>query len=218
MRKVILTGSTGMVGEGVLHQCLNHPMIEKVLVVNRSPCGIVHAKLEEIIHRDFFDLKPIAEQLQGYDTCFFCLGVSSVGLKEPEYYRLTYTLTLHFATILKEHNTPVTFCYISGAHTDSTEKGRSMWARVKGKTENDLQKMFGADFYAFRPGYIHPIKGLKRVHTFYKWIGWIYPIGVRLFPGGFCRLEELGSAMINVALKGYPRQVLEGRDIHKAAL
>jgi uncharacterized protein YbjT (DUF2867 family) len=150
--KVIITGATGMVGEGVLHECLNHPMVEEVLIVNRKPFGMEHPKLKEIIHADFFDISPIRDQVKGYDACFFCLGVSSVGLKEDEYYRLTHTLTLNFATILAAANPNMTFEYISGAGTDKTEKGRSMWARVKGKTENDLAKLPFKKVYNFRPG------------------------------------------------------------------
>src|SRR5437588_11518048 len=133
--KAIITGATGMVGEGVLHEALQHPKVETVLVVNRKPCGVVHPKLKEIIHPDFFDLQPIEEQLTGYDACFFCLGVSSVGMKDPEYYKLTYTLTLGFAETLARQNPEMTFEYISGASTDSSEEGRSVGARVKGKTE-----------------------------------------------------------------------------------
>ena len=131
--KAIITGATGMVGEGVLHECLLHPQVESVLVINRKPCGVVHPKLKEIIHNDFFDLSSIENQLNDYNACFFCLGVSSVGMKEPEYYKLTYTLTLHVAETLSKLNSAMTFCYISGKSTDSTENGRMMWARVKAK-------------------------------------------------------------------------------------
>src|SRR5580704_15421272 len=156
----IITGATGMVGEGVLHECLLHPQVESVLVINRKPCGVVHPKLKEIIHNNFFDLSSIKDQLTGYNACFFCLGVSSVGMKEPEYYKLTYTLTLGFAETLARLNPDMVFEYISGAATDSTEKGRSMWARVKGKTENELAKLPFKKEYNFRPGYMHPTPGL----------------------------------------------------------
>jgi uncharacterized protein YbjT (DUF2867 family) len=154
--RAIITGATGMVGEGVLHECLQHPAVEAVLVINRKPCGVVHPKLKEIIHPDFFDLSGIQQQLKGYNACFFCLGVSSIGMKEPEYHRLTYTLTLNFAETLSKLNRDTTFCYVSGGGTDSSEKGRSMWARVKGKTENDLMKLPFKQVFAFRPGYMHP--------------------------------------------------------------
>jgi len=214
--KTIITGATGMVGEGVLHECLQHPNVEQVLVVNRKPCGVVHPKLKEVIHSDFFDLKPIESQLTGYDACFFCLGVSSVGMKEPEYYNLTYTLTLGFAETLARLNPEMTFEYISGASTDSTEKGSSMWARVKGKTENDLAKLFKKE-YNFRPGYMHPTPGLKNTNKYYKYITWLYPIVKAIAPNSVSTLKEMGIAMINAALYGYEKQVLEVKDIKELA-
>ena len=213
---VIITGTTGMVGEGVLQGCLQSTEIGKVLVINRKSIGLSHPKLREIIHADFFDFSPIASQLGGYDACFFCLGVSSIGMKEPEYYKLTYTLTLHVAQTLHRLNPSMTFCYISGAGTDGSEQGRSMWARVKGKTENDLQKLF-QKAYVFRPGFIRPIKGLKHTHAFYNWIGWLFPIGRSLATAWFCTMQELAAAMIHVAEKGYSKPVLEGKDIIQAA-
>ncbi len=138
--RVIITGTTGMVGEGVLHECLNSADVAEVLIINRRKLGLSHPKLKEIIHPDFYNLEPIAEQLSGYDACFFCLGVSSVGMKADDYYKATYTLTLHVAGILSRVNTDMTFCYVSGAGTDETESGNSGWARVKGKTENELAK------------------------------------------------------------------------------
>ena len=143
-----------MVGEGVLHECLNHNDIESILSISRKPCGIVPIQsCREIILTDFFNLSPVEDQLKNYDACFFCLGVSSVGMKEEQFYPLTYTLTMHFAETLVKQNTGMTFCYISGAGTDSTEKGRMMWARVKGKTENDLMKLPFKQVYNFRPGF-----------------------------------------------------------------
>lgn len=211
--KVILTGATGMVGEGVLHECLQHHEVERVLVINRKPCGIQHAKLKEIIHTDFFDLSHIADQLTGYTTCFFCLGVSSIGMKEPEYYKLTYTLTMHMAELLAKQNNDMVFCYISGASTDSSEKGRLMWARVKGKTENDLMKLPFKKIYAFRPGYMHPTKGLKNTLKAYKYLSWLYPVFKIMMPNKVSTLKELGLAMIQAAAKGYPEQILEVKDI-----
>ncbi|MGN6292981.1 MAG: NAD-dependent epimerase/dehydratase family protein, partial [Chitinophagaceae bacterium] len=157
--KVIITGTTGMVGEGVLHVCLQDPRIESVLIINRKTLGRTHPKLKEILHADFYDLSAIENDLRGYDACFFCLGVSSIGMKEPDYYKVTYTLTLHVANTLVRLNPGMSFSYISGAGTDSSEKGRSMWARVKGKTENDLMKLPFRQVFAFRPGFIKPIKG-----------------------------------------------------------
>jgi hypothetical protein len=215
--KAIITGSTGMVGEGVLHECLEHPKVEAVLVVNRKPCGVMHPKLKEVICPDFFDLKPIEEQLKGYDACFFCLGVSSVGMKEPEYHKLTYTLTVGFAETLARLNPDMTFEYISGSGTDSTEKGRSMWARVKGKTENALAKLPFKHEYNFRPAYMHPTPGLKNTNKYYKYITWLYPILKAIVPNTVSTLKEMGLAMINAALYGYEKQVLEVNDINELA-
>ena len=168
--QLILTGATGMVGEGVLHEALQSDTVEKVLIFNRKPSGITHQKLKEIIHADFFNLSPIADQLTGYNACFFCLGVSSVGMKEPEFYQKTYVLTMHLAEVLSKQNPQMVFCYISGAGTDSSEKGRQMWARVKGKTENDLMKLPFKKVYNFRPGVLEPTKGLKNTLKYYHYL------------------------------------------------
>jgi hypothetical protein len=215
--RVIITGTTGMVGEGVLHECLQHPETESVLVINRSSCGVTHPKLKEIIHPDFFDLSAIENQLTGYNACFFCAGVSSVGMKEPDYYKLTYTMTMHVAQTLSKLNNDTVFCYVSGAGTDSSEKGRMMWARVKGKTENDLMKLPFKKVYAFRPAFMLPTKGLKNVPSSYKYIIWIYPVVRPLFPNFFGTLKEVGQAMINVTMNGYNKQVLELKDIRALA-
>src|SRR4051812_45058218 len=211
--RAIITGATGMVGEGVLHECLQSDKVEQVLVINRKACGIIHPKLKEIIHDNFFDLSPIELQLVNYNACFFCLGVSSVGKKKPEFYRLTYTLTMHVAEMLSKQNPGMTFCYISGAGTDSSEKGRTMWARVKGKTENDLAKLPFKKVYNFRPGIIEPTKGLKNTLSFYKYLGWLLPVIRMIAPKYISTLSELGKAMINVASKGYEKQVIEVKDI-----
>jgi uncharacterized protein YbjT (DUF2867 family) len=211
--KVIITGVTGMVGEGVLHECLHHPEVSAVLVVGRRPSGKSHPKLKEIVHQDFFDLSPIESQLGSYDACFFCLGVSSIGLSAEDYYKFTYTLTMHVATTLSRVNPAMTFCYISGAGTDSTEKGSSRWARVKGKTENDLMKLPFRDVYAFRPGFIRPTKGLSNTLSFYRYVNWLFPLARAVYPKGFCTLRELGLAMINVGLSGYSEKIIEGGDI-----
>lgn len=215
--KVIITGVTGMVGEGVLHECLQHPAIGEVLIINRKPSGFSHAKLKEIVHKDFFNIQPIQQQLAGYDACFFCLGVTSLGKKEAEYYDLTYTLTITFAETLCQANSNMVFCYISGANTDSTEKGRVMWARVKGKTENDLMRMPFTKVYAFRPGYLHPTKGLKNAHKFIVYLSWLYPVLKALAPNAGSTLKQLGLAMINVVLYGYDKPTLEVSDINKLA-
>jgi uncharacterized protein YbjT (DUF2867 family) len=211
--RAMVTGATGMVGEGVLIECLQHPQVEAVLVINRKPCGVTHPKLKEIIHKDFFDLSAIEDQLSGYNACYFCLGVSSVGMKEPEYYKVTYTLTLNVGQTLSKLNPDMTFCYVSGAGTDSSEKGRSMWARVKGKTENDLAKLPFKQEFNFRPGFMKATEGQKNVISLYKYISWLYPILRRFFPGTVSTLAEVGQAMINVTLHGYDKQILEVKDI-----
>ncbi|UYQ94050.1 NAD-dependent epimerase/dehydratase family protein [Chitinophaga horti] len=215
--RAIITGATGMVGEGVLHECLQHPEVEKVLVINRRPCGITHAKLTEIIHTDFYDITPIAPQLKDYNACFFCLGVSSIGMKEAEYYQKTYILTLHVAGILAQQNPDMTFCYVSGAGTDGTEKGRSMWARVKGKTENDVAKLPFRQVYLFRPGFMKPTPGLKNATAIYKYINWLFPVMRRLAPAGFGTLRELGLAMINSVIRGSEQKVLGVKEIRALA-
>ncbi|MEP6711903.1 MAG: NAD-dependent epimerase/dehydratase family protein [Ferruginibacter sp.] len=215
--RIIITGTTGMVGEGVLHECLLNDKVEEVLAINRKPYGVMHPKLKEIIHADFFNLSPIESQLYNYNACFFCLGVSSVGMKEPEFYRLTYQLTMHVAETLSRVNNAMTFCYISGAGTDSTEKGRVMWARVKGKTENDLMKLPFTQVYNFRPGVLAPTKGLKNTLSYYKYFGWLIPIIKLITPKYIGSLKQLGTAMINAASQGYEKQILEVTDIKALA-
>jgi uncharacterized protein YbjT (DUF2867 family) len=214
---VIVTGATGMVGEGVLHECLNHPDVERVLVVNRKPCGVSHPKLKEVIHDDFFNFSAIESQLTGYHACFFCLGVSSVGMNEADYTHFTYDLTVHVASTLAKLNRDLTFIYISGASTDGTEKGRMMWARVKGTTENDLRKLPFKKSFAFRPGFIAPTKGLKNTLKLYRYLGWIVPVVKMLSPGSIVSLKEIGLAMIHAVQKGYPKDVLEIKDIKTLA-
>ena len=207
---VILTGSTGMVGEGVLLACLDHPDVEKVLVINRRTLGRSHPKLREIIHSDFFDLAPIGSQLAGYNACFFCLGVSSVGMKKEDYRHVTYDLTLNFAQAYARQNADPSFCYVTGAGTDAS--GRMDWARVKGATENALIGLFKRA-YLFRPGFMKPTAGQRNVNPYYKYVGWLYPIGRALFPGGVCTIREVGLAMINASCHGAPKPILEVKDI-----
>jgi hypothetical protein len=209
----IITGATGMVGEGVLMEALIQPDVEKVLVINRRPCGITHPKLTEILHPNFLDLSPVADKLVGYNACFFCLGVSSVGMKEDVYYSMTYTLTMHMAEILSKQNPEMTFCYISGAGTDSTEKGRLNWARVKGKTENDLMKLPFKKVFAFRPGFMLPEKGARNIKGYYAVFRVLYPVLSALFPGFVSTLKEVGIAMINSVIYGFEKSVLEVKDI-----
>ncbi|GAB3019553.1 NAD-dependent epimerase/dehydratase family protein [Spirosoma pulveris] len=211
--RAIITGATGMVGEGVLHECLQQPDVEAVLLINRKSSGVSHPKVKEIIHKDFFDLSAIESQLSGYNACFFCLGVSSVGMKEDEYRHLTYDLTLHVAETLARLNSDMTFGYISGAGTDGTEQGRSMWARVKGATENALMRLPFKKAYMFRPGFMKPTPGLKNTLVYYKYINWLYPIGRALYPAGFSTLQELALAMIKSVRIGYEKPVLEVKDI-----
>jgi len=214
--KVILTGATGMVGEGVLYECLHHADVEKVLVITRTPTGYSHPKLQEIIHPDFSDFSALRQDVAGYNACYFCLGVTSIGKKEAEYARLTYDLTIDFAKILSSQNSDMTFCYISGAGTDSSEKGRIMWARVKGKTENDLMKLPFKNAYNFRPAGIIPFLPLKPSMTFYKslkYVGWLFPILAILTPNLIITLKELAAALINASLIGYSKPILEVKDL-----
>jgi hypothetical protein len=218
--KAIITGATGMVGEGVLYECINNEEVEKILVIGRKPCGYSDSKLKEVIHKDFFDLSPIRSELEGYDACFFCLGVSSLGMKEDEYTHLTYNLTMNLAKTLSELNPGMTFCYISGAGTDSTEKGKTMWARVKGRTENDLKKLPFRQVYNFRPAFIRtflPVRPTQAYYRTYKSVQWMFPAIKLLFPGSVSELKNIARAMINVTLKGYGKSILEVRDINNAA-
>ena len=209
----VILGATGMVGEGVLHVSLNNPNVESVLVIGRKSCGVQHPKLKELIHTDFFDLSCIENPLKGFNACYFCLGVSSLGMNEHDYTRTTYELTMHVAATLVRLNPEMTFCYVSGEGTDSSEHGRTMWARVKGKTENDLTKLPFKAVYNFRPGFIRPIKGMKRTLTFAKPLGALYPVLKTLLPSHVCTLEDLGNAMIAVTIKGYAKRIIGNKDI-----
>jgi hypothetical protein len=206
-----------MVGQGVLRECLLDPNVQQVLSIVRTPSSQHHAKLRELVHTDFFDYSAIESELTGFDACFFCLGVSSAGLDEAKYKHLTYDLTLAAATTLAKLNPNMTFLYVSGAGTDSTERGRSMWARVKGKTENDLLKLPFRAAYMFRPGAIQPMHGIrsktKLYQTFYTVLGPILPLLKSAFPKYITTTEQLGRAMLRVAKQGYPRPVLENKDI-----
>ncbi len=211
--KAIIFGATGMVGEGVLHQSLNNPDVESVLVIGRKPCNVKHNKLQEIIHNDFFDYSVVEEKLKGYNACFFCLGVSSVGKKEKEYAHITYDLTMTAAAALSKVNPDMTFCYVSGQGTDSSEKGKLMWARVKGKTENDLKNYSFKAVYLFRPGFIKPIKGLKNAYFLAGALGFFYPLFRIFLPKYVCTLKDLGNAMVKAASTGFSKSILENSDI-----
>src|SRR6186713_395116 len=210
--KAIITGATGMVGEGVLLECLKHPDVDQVLIINRKPGGVTHPKLREIIHKDFFNLTAIEPQLVGYNACYFCLGVSSVGISKEDYRHITYDLTVNAGQVLARLNPAMTFCYVTGAGTDSSEKGRVAWARVKGATENVLIKLF-TNAYMFRPGFMKATPGQKNLKSIYSLLAWIYPIGRAIAPSGFCTLEEVGLAMIHITLKGYHKQIIDVKDI-----
>lgn len=212
--RAIVTGATGMVGEGVLLECLQNPEVEAVLVLNRRPLGRTHPKLKEIIHSDFYNLQTVEGQLKGYNACYFCLGVSSVGMKEPEYRRTTYDLTMHVAEVLSRQNPDMTFCYVSGAGTDSTENGKVMWARVKGKTENDLRKLAFDQVFAFRPGLMKATEGQKNLLSLYKYFAWLYPVVKAVYPNGASTLTQVGRAMINVTKYGYEKNIIEIKDIN----
>jgi len=211
--KAIITGASGMVGEGVLYECLQHNDVEEILVIGRRSCGYTHPKLKEIVHADMYNLSSIEDQLEGYDACFFCLGTSSVGKKEPEFTKVTYDLTMHFATTLSKLNPEMTFCYISGRGTNET--GRMMWQRVKGKTESDLMKLPFRQVYNFRPGIIKSTKGLKHTLPLYKWLSWMLPIINTIAPQTIVTLKQIGDAMINATTNGYGKKILEVRDIIK---
>lgn len=211
--RAIITGATGMVGEGVMHECLLNEDVESVLVINRRPCNVQHPKLKEIIHDNFYDFPKIREQLKGYNACFFCLGVSSVGMKEEKYHEITYELTMALANTLVSLNPDMVFCYVSGVGTDSTEKGRIMWGRVKGKTENHLMKLPFRGAYMFRPGLIQPTKGLKNTYKAYKVLSPLFPLFYLLFPKYITTLKDIGLAMINAAMKGNEKKIVEVKDI-----
>lgn len=214
---ILLTGSTGMVGEGVLLVCLKNPSVEKVTVINRRSLDMSHPKLTEIVHPDFYDLSSIESRLTGFDACFFCLGISSVGVNPDEYFNVTYNLTMHVGSTLCRLNPGLVFCYVAGAGTDETEKSRMAWARIKGKTENDLDKLPFKAMYRYRFGFVKPVEGQKQVLSMYKYVNWFYPIGKILFPQGFNTLEEVGLSMIEVSLHGCNHKKLEGSLIRQLA-
>jgi uncharacterized protein YbjT (DUF2867 family) len=215
---VILFGATGMVGQGVLRECLLDPDIQQVLALGRSATGQQHPKLRELTVPDLMDLTSVESQLTGYDACFFCTGVSSAGMTEEKYTRLTYDLTLSVARTLARLNPNMTFLYVSGAGTDSSEKGRSMWARVKGRTENALLRLPFRSAYMFRPGFIQPLHGIRsktRVYQFlYDVLAPIQPLLKGRLPKYITTTEQLGRAMITVAKNGYSKPILESLDIN----
>lgn len=217
--KVIIFGSSGMVGQGVLQQCLASDKVEFILLINRSPLGIKSNKLREVIHKDYSDFSSIENLLSGYNACYFSLGISSAGMKEMDYSNITYDFTMAAANILVKLNPDMIFCYVSGTGTDSTEKGRTMWARVKGKTENAILALPFKNSYMFRPGYIQPMNGIKSktklynlIYTFAKPI---YPLLKKVAPDYVTNTDKVGEAMINVVFHGYNKTIIENRDINE---
>ena len=208
-----------MVGQGVLRACLLDPGVTQVLVIGRRPTGQQQAKLRDVVLDDLFTLPSLGDQLNGYDACFFCLGVSAVGLKEEAYRRVTYDLTLTVAEALVARNPGMTFIYVSGQSTDSTAQGSVMWARVKGATENAVSALPFKATFMFRPGYIQPMHGIKSSTSWYRLlysaVGPLYPLLRRLFPRNVTNTDAVGQAMIEVARRGAPKHILENREINE---
>lgn len=217
--KVLLFGATGMVGQGVLRECLLASDVASVVTIGRKAVGQQQEKLQELVHENLFDYSSIENQLTGFDACFFCLGVSSAGMSEKDYRHITYDLTLATAQTLARLNPQMTFIYVSGAGADSSEKGGSMWARVRGKTENDLFKLPFKAAYVFRPAAIQPLHGIKSktavYQFFYTVFGWILPFLKSVFPQFVTTTEQIGLAMLKVVHQGYPKSILESADINK---
>jgi hypothetical protein len=214
--KVIITGTTGMVGEGILLECLNIPQITEILGVSRKPSGITHPKLTEYIVSDFLRLHEDDPKLKGYDTCFFCAGISSVGMNMEDYKRITYDTTMHFARCL-DPNPHMTFVYVSGGGTDSSEKGRLAWARIKGKTENDLMKLPFKQAFGYRIGFMIPAPGQKRVLSYYRYFAWMVPFLKLTLPNIISTMKQVALSMVFVSEKGFPKNVIYVKDIRKIA-
>lgn len=219
--KVMIFGATGMVGQGVLRECLLAADAQAVLHVGRNPSGKRHAKLREILHPDLSHLETLQDKLKGYDACFFCLGVSAAGMRDEDYLRLTYELTLAIAELLARLNPAMVFIYVSGQGTDSTERGKVMWARVKGKTENKLLRLPFKAAYMFRPGIIQPLHGVRSktrlYRLFYLAAAPFLPLARRLWPNHVLTTEQLGRAMLAAARNGSPTKILETADIRALA-
>jgi len=219
--RVIIFGATGMVGQGVLRECLADPQVESILIVGRSSSGVENPKVREIVQPDLFDYSSLEDELTGFDACFFCLGISAAGMSEEAYRRISLDLTLAAAGTLSTLNPEMTFIYVSGTGTDSTEKGRIMWARVKGKTENELLKLPFKAAFMFRPAYIQPLNGIesrtKAYRVLYGLVGPLFPVFQALFPRYVTTTERVGLAMIRVARQGYPQPILENDDINRLA-
>ena len=215
--RVILTGITGMVGEGVLHECLEHDDVEAVLSVSRKRYAFEHSKLTQLLLKDFMDLEAIEKDLCGYDACFYCAGISSAGMSEEEYTKVTFDTPVHFATTLARLNPKMTLVHVSGASTDGTEKGRVMWARVKGRAENTLAKLPFAKVYNFRPAIMLPAPDARNVRGVQKTVRYLFPVFKALWPSKALTLADIGQAMINAVKVGYSKSVLEVPDIKALA-
>jgi uncharacterized protein YbjT (DUF2867 family) len=217
--RVLLFGATGMVGQGVLRECLLDPDVESAVAVLRHASSRQHPKLRELLNRDFLDYAPIESQLAGFDACFFCLGISSAGMSEENYLRITFDFTLAAARVLVNLNPNMTFIYVSGAGADSSERGRSMWARVRGKTENELLRLPFHAAYIFRPALIVPLHGIQSktslYRAFYSLLGPLLPVLQGRFPKYVTSTEQIGRAMLKVAKLGWPKRVLETCDINR---
>jgi uncharacterized protein YbjT (DUF2867 family) len=216
---VILFGTTGMVGQGVLRECLLDPQVQRVLSIGRAATGKQHAKLREIVRSNLFDFSDIEADLSGYDACFFCLGVTAAGKTEDEYRHVTYDIALAAATTLATVNPQMTFIYVSGTGTDSTEQGRIMWARVKGSTENAILRLPFKAAYMFRPAFIQPMHGetskTRLYRLFYAITPFLFPMLKRVFPRSVSTTEQIGRAMIAAARNGAPKAILETEDINR---
>ena len=216
--KVLIFGATGMVGQGVLLECLRDTEVEFVVTLGRTATGVRDPRLREIVHRDLLNYGGMEESLAGFDACFFCLGVASTGMKEAEYERVTYGFTMAAAEAVSRVNPGMTFTYISGSGTDSTERGRVMWARVKGRTENALLRL-PLNAYAFRPGFIEPMDGIQSktpmYRMFYNVLGPLLPVLHRAFPNRILSTREIGQAMLAVARHGYDKRILETKDMRR---
>jgi uncharacterized protein YbjT (DUF2867 family) len=218
---VVLFGATGMIGQGALRECLLDPKVKQILSIVRTPTGQKSAKLRELVHTDFLNFTDVEAKLTGFDACFFCLGVTSAGMSEAQYTQITHDFALAAATTLARLNPSMTFVYVSGSGTDSSERGRSMWARVKGKTENDILKLPFKAAYMFRPGFIQPLHGIisktKLYRIFYAVLMPILPLMRSIFPRQILTTEQVGRAMLLVSKHGFPQSVLESVDIISVA-
>lgn len=215
--KVIITGTTGMIGEWILHICLNNPQIKDILIINRSRLNLEHPKLTQIIHKDLSDISSLSSQLEGYDACYFCLGTTSMGKSKETYEYITYDLTMGFARTLQQYNPMMTFCYVSGQGTDETQTSRMHRARTKGKTENDLDTLGFAKTYAYRPGFIQPMAGMTKTLPIYRYVAWLYPLRKFIAPNRCNTLIEIAKSMIFVSLYPYDHRIMNGNDIRTTA-